>query len=177
MSKALYTSFQYFRLSFLSTTPSLGSLAVLFVLLKLFSSAESLLNNNPTPSKNIHWNKTPTKSILFTQPSRSATVEQDGMQTILEYIATSDANPVSVQLRAVDANGKIPTWLSVNRKTLNGLAYTTGSEISFDINTMNLTVGKYTAKVTASGAGYKPAVLDILLTVTAGSAETSVRKK
>lgn len=117
------------------------------------------------------------KSILFTQSTESVEVEQGGTQSLSEYISTSDANPVSVQLRAFDGDGKIPDWLTVNGKILNGINYTTGSEISFTLDATNLSIGKYTAKVSASAAGYDSAVLNIFLTVKAGSAGTLANLK
>jgi hypothetical protein len=66
------------------------------------------------------------KSIVFNKSSQSAKLEQGSSQGLLEYISTSDDNPVSAQLTAVDGAGKIPTWLTVNGKFLNGIRYTTG---------------------------------------------------
>lgn len=112
------------------------------------------------------------KSILFNQSSQSAEIEQGSSQGLLEYISTSDDNPVSAQLRAVDGVGNIPTWLTVNGKFLNGISYTTGSEITFDFDATNLSVGTYYATVTASATGYNNGVLDVKLSVVSGSSGT-----
>ncbi|WP_018611208.1 DUF7594 domain-containing protein [Segetibacter koreensis] len=116
--------------------------------------------------------QTSTKSILFEQTSESADIEQGSSQSLLEYISTSDNTPVSAKLSAVDNVGSIPTWLTVNGKFLNGISYTTGSEISFDFDATNLSVGTYYATVTASASGYNNAVLDIKMSVVAGSSGT-----
>jgi N-acetylneuraminic acid mutarotase len=109
------------------------------------------------------------ESILFTQSSQSVEVEQGSEQTLLEFIATSNNQPTSVNLEAVDENGLTPSWLSVNGKPLHNLAYTSGSEISFEFDATNLSIGTYSASVTATAPGYKQAVLNIFLTVKAGA--------
>lgn len=109
------------------------------------------------------------KSILFTQSSQSAEVEQGKSQSLPEYISASDNTPISVQLTAVDDAGRLPDWLSVNGKVLNGVHYTAGSEISFDFDATNLSIGTYYATVTAAAGGYNDAVLKIKLNVTSGS--------
>jgi N-acetylneuraminic acid mutarotase len=111
----------------------------------------------------------PDGALLFTQSSQSAEIEQGGSQSLLEYISTSDTTPVTAQLNAIDDNGSIPEWLSVNGKLLNGTAYTTGSEISFDFDATSLSIGKYSARITASAPGYSNAVLEVFLTVKAGA--------
>jgi len=116
--------------------------------------------------------QTASKSILFNQSSESAEVQQGSSQGLLEYISTSDDSPVSVLLRAVDGVGNIPTWLTVNGKFLNGISYTAGSEITFDFDATNLSIGTYYATVTASATGYNNAVLDIKMSVVAGSSGT-----
>jgi len=116
--------------------------------------------------------QTATKSILFNQSSQSAEIQQGSSQGLLEYIATSDENPVSAQLRAVDGAGNIPTWLTVNGKFLNGISYTTGSEITFDFDATNLSIGTYYATVTVSATGYNNGLLDIKLSVVGGSSGT-----
>ena len=113
-----------------------------------------------------------TKSILFNQASETAELEQGSTQSLPEYISTSDNNPVSAQLKAVDNVGNIPTWLTVNGKFLNGISYTTGSEITFDFDATNLSIGTYYATVTASATGYTSAVLDIKMSVVAGTSGT-----
>ena len=55
--------------------------------------------------------------------------------------------------------------MKVNNSTLNGLAYTTGSEISFEFDATNLTAGIYEADVTASADGYNNAVIRLTATV------------
>ncbi|MEO6220852.1 MAG: Ig-like domain-containing protein [Ginsengibacter sp.] len=115
---------------------------------------------------------TSTKSINFTQSSQSPEVQQGGSQTLLEYISTSDNAPVNAQLSAVDEEGNLPAWLSVNGKLLNGINYTTGSEITFNFDATNLSLGTYSAIVNASAAGYNSATLNISLIVKAGSAGT-----
>jgi hypothetical protein len=112
------------------------------------------------------------KAILFAQASESAEVEQGNTQSLGEYISTSDNNPVSATLSAVDDAGRIPTWLSVNGKSLNGISYTTGSEISFDFDATNLSIGTYYAVVKAFAEGYDSAFLNIKLSVTSGSSGT-----
>lgn len=116
--------------------------------------------------------QTATKAILFSQASESAEVEQGNMQSLGEYISTSDNAPVSATLKAVDDAGRLPTWLSVNGKSLNGISYTTGSEITFDFDATNLSIGTYYATVTASATGYDSAVLNIKLSVTSGTSGT-----
>jgi hypothetical protein len=116
--------------------------------------------------------QTTRKSILFSQASQSAEVQQGNTQSLGEYISTSDNAPVSATLRGVDDAGRIPTWLSVNGKSLNGISYTTGSEISFDFDATNLSIGTFYATVTASAAGYDSAVLNIKLSVIEGSSGT-----
>ncbi len=112
------------------------------------------------------------KSILFSQASQSAEVQQGNTQSLGEYISTPDNAPVSAKLSAVDDAGRIPTWLSVNGKSLNGISYTTGSEITFDFDATNLSIGTYYANVTASAPGYDSAVLNIKLSVTSGTSGT-----
>jgi len=117
------------------------------------------------------------KSILFNQSSQSAEVEQGKSQSLSEYISASDNKPVSTVLSAADNAGKIPEWLSVNGKVLIGISYTAGSEISFDFDATNLSIGTYYAAVTAAAAGYNNAVLNIKLSVTSGSAGTLANLK
>lgn len=112
------------------------------------------------------------KSILFNQASESAEIGQGSSQDLLEYISTSDDAPVSAQLRAADNAGSVPSWLTVNGKLLNGISYTTGSEISFTFDATNLSIGTYYATVTASATGYNNAVLSIKLSVVGGSSGT-----
>lgn len=112
------------------------------------------------------------KYLSFTQASQSADVQQGSTQSLTDYIATSDNVPVSATLTAVDGGGSVPSWLTVNGKLLNGISYTTGSEISFSFDATNLSVGKYSAVVTASASGYNSAVLDIYLTVTSANTGT-----
>ncbi len=116
--------------------------------------------------------QTAAKSILFNQASESAEVQQGGTQSLGEYITTSDNAPVGATLNAVDDAGRLPTWLSVDGKSLNGTSYTTGSEISFDFDATNLSIGTYYATVTASAAGYNNGVLNIKLSVTSGASGT-----
>ena len=118
------------------------------------------------------FSQTTGKSIMFTKSSQSVKLKQGTSQGLLEYISTSDDNPVSARLRAVDGAGKIPTWLTVNGKFLNGIRYTTGSEITFDFDAANLSIGTYHATVTASATGYNNGVLHIKLIVTANSSDT-----
>lgn len=112
------------------------------------------------------------KSILFNQASESAEIGQGSAQDLLEYISTSDDAPVSTRLKAADNTGNVPSWLTVNGKVLNGISYTAGSEISFTFDATNLSIGTYYATVTASATGYTSAVLDVKLSVTAGSSGT-----
>ena len=114
---------------------------------------------------------------MITKSSQSAKLEQGTSQGLLEYISTSDDNPVSARLRAVDGAGKIPTWLTVNGKFLNGIRYTTGSEITFDFDAANLSIGTYHATVTASAKGYNNGVLNIKLRVTRRSSDTLTNYK
>ena len=123
------------------------------------------------------FSQTTAKSIIFNKSSQSAKLEQGASQGLLEYISTSDDNPVSAQLRAVDGAGKIPTWLTVNGKFLNGIRYTTGSEITFDFDAANLSIGTYHATVTAFATGYNNGVLDIKLRVTRRSSDTLTNYK
>lgn len=116
--------------------------------------------------------QTPAKSVIFNKTSHSVQLKQGNSQDLLEYISTSDDNPVSVQLRAVDGAGKTPTWLSVNSKPLNGTRYTTGSEITLEFDAATLSVGPYYATLTASATGYKNGVLNVKLNVTRGSSDT-----
>ena len=141
--------------------------------------ADGLLTVEPTGGTNtkINYvtiepvtNPLPEKLIVFTQSSQSGEVEQGSAQDLLEYLSTSDNIPVSAQLNATDESGTVPSWLTVNGKTLVGINYTTGSEVTFTFDATNLSIGKYTAKVTASAPGYINATLDIHLTVKAGSA-------
>lgn len=118
-----------------------------------------------------------TKSILFDQSSETAEVQQGNSQSLLEYITTSDNNPVSSRLKAVDNTGNTPTWLTVNGKTLTGISYTTGSEISFNFDATNLSIGTYYATVTASATGYNNGILKIKLSVIAGSSGTLANLK
>lgn len=123
------------------------------------------------------FSQTTAKAIIFNKSSQSAKLEQGTSQGLLEYISTSDDNPVSAQLRAVDGAGKIPTWLTVNGKFLNGIRYTTGSEITLDFDAANLSIGTYHATVTASATGYNNGVLDIKLRVTRRSSDTLTNYK
>ena len=121
--------------------------------------------------------QTTSKSILFNQSSQSAEVQQGSSQGLLEYISTSDDNPVSAKLSAIDGGGKIPAWLTVNGKLLNGISYTTGSEITFNFDATNLSIGTYYATVTASATGYINGVLDVKLSVVSGSSGTLANLK
>ncbi len=116
--------------------------------------------------------QTTAKSILFNQASESAEVQQGTSQSLPEYISTSDHNPVSTKLKAVDNGGNIPAWLTVNGKILNSISYTTGSEISFNFDATNLSIGTYYATVTASATGYNNGVLSIKLSVISTSTGT-----
>lgn len=116
-------------------------------------------------------------SISFTQSSQSADVQQGSTQSLTDYISTSDNVPVSATLNAIDGSGNVPTWLSVDGNLLNGTNYTTGSEISFSFDATNLSVGTYSAVVTASASGYNSAVLNIYLTVTTGTTGTLTNLK
>lgn len=121
--------------------------------------------------------QTPAKSVIFTKSSHAARLEQGSSQDLLEYISTSDDNPVSAQLRAVDGAGKTPTWLTVNGKPLIGIRYTTGSEITLEFDAANLSVGTYYATLTASATGYRNGVLNIKLNVTRNSSDTLPNSK
>ena len=113
-----------------------------------------------------------TKYISFTQSSQSADVQQGSTQSLTDFISTSDNVPVTATLNAVDGGGNVPPWLSVGGNLLNGLGYTTNQEISYSFDATNLSVGKYSARITASASGYTSAVLDIFLTVTSGTSGT-----
>lgn len=108
------------------------------------------------------------KKILFSQLSHTTKVEQGKTQSLLEYISASDNAPVAVKLAAADTFGKTPVWLTVNSQNLNGINYTSGSEITFDFDATNLSIGAYSATVTASATGYQSATLKIALNVTSG---------
>lgn len=126
------------------------------------------------------WSKTTaqtTKSVTFEQSAQTAEVEQGNTQSLLEYIATTDNAPVSTQLNAIDNAGRTPAWLTVTGKILNGISYTANSEISFDFDATNLSIGTYYATVTASATGYNKAVLDIKLSVVAGASGTLANLK
>ena len=118
-----------------------------------------------------------TKSILFTHTSQSMEVRQGSTEGLLNYIYTSDNTPVSARLTAADESGNLPTWLSVNGSYLNGIPYTTGSEISFDFDATTLSVGTYKATVTASASGYADAMVQIQLIVTTESNTTQADYK
>lgn len=129
--------------------------------------------NYPTATLNVNLQVTSpstSKSILFTQSSEIAEVEQGSSQSLLEYISTSDNYPTSVQLTAKESGGNVPTWLNVNGNLLNGISYTTGSEITFNFDATNLSIGQYTATVNATAAGYTNGVLQITLNVKAEAA-------
>lgn len=121
--------------------------------------------------------QTPGKLVIFNKSSQSVELKQGSSQDLLEYISTSDDNPVSAQLRAVDGAGKTPGWFTVYGNPLNGIRYTTGSEITFNFDAANLSAGTYYATLTASATGYKDGVLDIKLSVTTGSSNTSANSK
>ncbi len=106
------------------------------------------------------------KSILFTRLSQSTVVQQGNTQSLTEYIFTSNNAPVYTSLNAVDGGKNVPSWLSVNGNLLNGISYTANSEISFVFDATNLSVGKYSAVITASAHGYKSAVLTLYVNVT-----------
>lgn len=116
--------------------------------------------------------QTASKSILFDQPSETVEVQQGSSQGLLEYISTSDNNPVSTKLKAADRGGSTPAWLTVNGNFVNGISYTTGSEITFDFDATNLSIGTYYATVTASATGYNNGVLNIQLQVVSASSGT-----
>ncbi len=107
-------------------------------------------------------------SLLFTRASQTVEVFRGSSQTLPDYIATSDNKIATVTLTATDGLGKVPAWLSVNNKVLNGLRYTSGSEISFVFDAATLSAGTYTAIVTASAAGYANASLTFTLRVKSG---------
>ena len=123
-------------------------------------------------NKTITANFAAVKSLYFTKTSQTTEVEQGSSQTLSDYIATSDNKVITAKLFATDGFGNVPTWLSVNNKILNGINYTTGSEISFVFDATNLSIGTYNAVVTASAGGYANATLNILLTVKALSKGT-----
>ncbi len=118
-----------------------------------------------------------TAAIMFSQASESAEVAQGNTQSLGEYISTSNNTPVNAKLTAIDDAGKMPNWLYVNGKNLNGIGYTTGSEITFDFDATNLSIGTYYATVTASATGYNNAVLSIKLSVTSGTSGTAANVK
>lgn len=109
------------------------------------------------------------KSILFNHSSEGAEAEQGKSKSLQEYIVASDNNPITTKLSAIDNAGKIPTWLTVNSRILNGVYYTAGSEITFNFDATNLSIGTYYSTVTASAIGYNKAVLNIKLSVIASS--------
>ncbi|MEO7800835.1 MAG: Ig-like domain-containing protein, partial [Ginsengibacter sp.] len=104
--------------------------------------------------------------IQFVQTDYNISLQQSTSQSISEYISTSDQMPLKVSLKAIDGGGNVPSWLKVNNSVLNGISYTAGSEITFVVNATYLTVGTYSAKVTASAANYTSAILSIKITVT-----------
>ncbi|MCU7548260.1 DNRLRE domain-containing protein [Chitinophagaceae bacterium LB-8] len=142
-----------------------------------FNSKEQVLNRPQLVIITENTGGQTENAILFNQSTQNADVEQGGTQSLLEFISTSNNVPVNAQLNAIDANGSVPAWLSVNGNVLNGINYTTGSEITFDFDATNLSIGKYSAKVVASAPGYQNATLDIFLTVKAGSNGTPVNLK
>lgn len=117
------------------------------------------------------------KSISFMQSSEYANVQQGSTQSLSEYISTSDNIPVSASLSARDGANKIPSWLSVDGSLLNGLKYTTNAEISFSFDATNLSVGQYSAVITATASGYTNATLNIFLTVSSVNAGKLVNIK
>jgi hypothetical protein len=107
-----------------------------------------------------------TQAIVFTHTSQTKEVRQGSLESILNYIHTSDSKNITVSLKAVEEAGNVPVWLRVNGKNLNGISYTAGSEISFELDATNLSIGTYKATVTASATGYADATVALQLDVT-----------
>lgn len=117
-----------------------------------------------------------TENIQFVQASYNIELQQGTSQGISEYISTSDNVPVSATLRSTDGNGVVPTWLSVNNQRLNGIAYTSGSEITFVVDAANMAIGSYTANVSAASSGYVSGSIIINISVIAANLSTSTLK-
>lgn len=105
-------------------------------------------------------------TIQFVQSEYNISLQQGTSQSISEYISTSDNLPIKVSLKAIDGGRSVPSWLRVNNSLLNNISYTTGSEITFVVNSTYLTIGTYSATVTASATNYTNAVLVIKIIVT-----------
>ncbi len=114
-----------------------------------------------------------TAGLEFAAPLRSLQLEQGNTGSVGNFLSTNNnTDPQTASLSAVDdATGQVPTWISVNNSALNGVAFTTGSEVSFELNAAGLNEGTYTAHVTASAAGYQSSTTQITLTVVAQGQE------
>jgi hypothetical protein len=111
-------------------------------------------------------------TILFANTNQKVEVQQGAVQTLLEFISTSNSNPVTAKLKATASDGTIPNWVSVNGSLLNNLNYTTGSEITFTFDATNLSIGTHLVKITAASVGYNTGVLNVTLSVVPGSTGT-----
>lgn len=114
-------------------------------------------------------NNTPSKSLLFTDTASTVEVGQGQSSTLAEYLSASDNNPANTSLSASDEYGNVPGWLTVNNAVLNGISYTSGSEITFNIDATNLSVGSHRVLVQAAATGYASASLWLNLSITFGS--------
>jgi hypothetical protein len=80
---------------------------------------------------------------------------------------TSDNSTPTVNLQAVDNQGNTPNWLKINNNILNNtFTYNLdGAPIPFTIETTGLSIGNYTATVTASSNGYENGAFTVNLSV------------
>ena len=102
-------------------------------------------------------------ALVFDPTPNSLSLEVGQTETIGNFLATNDnTDPQNATISAVDDNtNAVPTWLSLDGNPVNNAPFTTGSEISFEVNATGLAVGTYTATVTASATGYDDAVITL----------------
>ena len=102
-------------------------------------------------------------ALVFDPTPNSVSLEVGETETIGNFLATNDnTDPQNATVSAVDDNtNAVPTWLSLDGNSVDNAPFTTGSEISFEVDATGLAVGTYTATVTASATGYEDAVITL----------------
>ncbi|CAN5476248.1 hypothetical protein BH23BAC1_BH23BAC1_35050 [soil metagenome] len=146
--------------------PSTGFMSLFVFILwnfnYLFANSEIRIENFTPENKE---SKVLAESIIFEIGSHSVKISQGTTGSIGNYVSTSDSKSIDVYLTAQTGN-TTPTWINVNGNLLNNYRYTSGSEIGFNIDAVNLSVGNYNTTITATAPGYASATIQVELIVT-----------
>jgi hypothetical protein len=100
------------------------------------------------------------ESIVFELSSQKLEITQGTTGSLGNYLSTSDSKSVDIFLTAKTGDNT-PTWININGSLINNFRFTSGSEISFNIDAVNLSVGSYTTTITATAAGYSSTTLQV----------------